>query len=820
MKFRYLVISLFVLSAFTLTPHRRYSSSAQSELGAQSDLTPATKIAPWLRQHSVSGKSIEALVVLQEQADVSAADGLETKAAKGRFVREVLLEKANATQADLLAWLQSNQIEHRAFYIINAVWVNASPEIIELLAARPDVARIEANPTIKNNFTPRLNAEEVEEAAAALLRERATATAPNAIEPGVMATRAPEVWAQGFTGQGIVIGGADTGVRWDHDALKNQYRGWDGAMASHDFNWHDSIHDVRGNPCGSDTVTPCDDNNHGTHTLGTAVGTDGKDNQIGVAPGAKWIACRNMNSGDGTPARYIECMEWFLAPYPVNGRPAQGDATKAPDITVNSWGCPPSEGCSPDSLQAAVEAQRAAGILMVVAAGNDGPNCSTTVDPPSFYAASYSVGAINAASGSIASFSGRGPVTVDGSNRMKPDITAPGVVVRSAVNRGGYANLSGTSMATPHVAGAIALLWSAAPALRRQMQPTIDLLNSSAVDVPFTGCDSRGVPNNVYGWGRLDIKAAVDQANLPPPTPTPTATPTPTPTATPTPTPTGELTALPDPIQVCDRSGTGAANLTWTTTNVTNTQIRIGSANGFLYRTGGATGSLSTGKWVTEGMTFFLLNADNGVTLATATAHLTTANCNSRIATLNATPQPIQVCDGSGIGVTTLTWDAPTAETTRIVMGSPNGPVFTTGGSSGLETTGKWVSNGMTFYLLNGSNGRVLASTVVNVTDSTCTRALLLATPNPIQVCDGTGFGVATLSWSASTSTPLEIRIGSATGRLFVRSDSATGAATTDKWVTNDMSFYLLEAATGKTLAAVTINLTTAGCPPPLSSLK
>ena len=100
-------------------------------------------------------------------------------------------------------------------------------------------------------------------------------------------------------------------------------------------------------------------------------------NQIGMAPGAKWIGCRNMDEGVGTPARYIECMEFFLAPYPVNGDPDQGDPALAPDITINSWGCPTSEGCSANTLQAAVEAQAAAGIMMVVAAGNAGSSCST-----------------------------------------------------------------------------------------------------------------------------------------------------------------------------------------------------------------------------------------------------------------------------------------------------------------------------------------------------------------------------------------------------------------------------------------------------------
>ena len=112
-------------------------------------------------------------------------------------------------------------------------------------------------------------------------------------------------------------------------------------------------------------------------------------------------------------------MEWFLAPYPIGG--GQGDPTKAPDITINSWVCTPSEGCSPDTLQAAVEAQAAAGIMMVVGAGNDGiGGCSTVFYPPAIYEASYTVGALVTGTDTIANFSSRGPVTIDGSGRIKP----------------------------------------------------------------------------------------------------------------------------------------------------------------------------------------------------------------------------------------------------------------------------------------------------------------------------------------------------------------------------------------------------------------
>src|SRR6476620_1695672 len=462
------------------------------------------KIAPWVFRNTANGQSAEFFAVLADQAALSGAMNLATKAEKGRYVYEELCNKSQATQRPVLQWLRERGIEHRSFYIVNAILVKGSREVAEALASRQDVARIEGNPQIRNDV-PEPDS---------VVEGPSRPQKPETVEPNITYTHAPDVWALGFRGQGITVGGADTGQRWTHNALKPHYRGWDGVAADHNYNWHDSIHDSVGNPCGNDSPFPCDDNGHGTHTIGTAIGDDGMGNQIGMAPLAKWIGCRNLDQGNGTPARYLECMEWFLAPYPIGG--GQGDPLRAPDITVNGWHCPPAEGCSVNTLQAAVEAQATAGIMTVVSADSTGPNCSTMEDPPSIYAASYTVGAMNTGTDNVASFSSRGPVIIDGSNRIKPDISASGTSVRSSYigSDNDYASLSGTSMATPHIAGAVALLWCARPELRHNISGSRTVLNEAAFFLAYKQCGTPGPPNNVVGWGRVDILAAVTPSPL------------------------------------------------------------------------------------------------------------------------------------------------------------------------------------------------------------------------------------------------------------------------------------------------------------------
>jgi len=308
-----------------------------------------------------------------------------------------------------------------------------------------------------------------------------------------------------------VIGGEDTGYQWDHPALKAHYRGWNGTSANHNFNWHDAIHNSSLNPCGNNALAPCDDLGHGTHTAGTFAGDDGAGNQIGVAPCARWIGCRNMDQGIGTPARYIECMQWMLAPTDLRGKNANPDL--APDIVSNSWSCPPSEGCTLGTeIESAVDNLVAGGIFYAAAAQNSGPGCATILDPPAIYDASFAVGATDS-SDALADFSSRGPVA--GSALIRPDLSAPGVNVLSSVPLNAYAQKSGTSMATPHVAGAVAVLLSAFPALHGKPREVAAILRATAVTAGVTNsfnvtqsCGGTPIttwPNYMVGYGRLDV---------------------------------------------------------------------------------------------------------------------------------------------------------------------------------------------------------------------------------------------------------------------------------------------------------------------------
>lgn len=456
------------------------------------------KISPAAWAATESKTWAEVLIVLEAQADLSKIPSRADKVTRGEAVYTALHTLADATQGPLRAWLGAQGVAYRSLYIVNALVTSADRDTLIALSARPDVAHVTTNPRVAADIEPSIDPTIVQ-------------TLPTGIPWGVERIQAPEVWAMGYRGEGSVVAGQDTGYEWEHPALKAQYRGWDGATASHDFNWHDAIHEGGGR-CGPDSPVPCDDYGHGTHTMGTIVGDDGAGNQIGVAPGARWIGCRNMDQGVGTPASYAECFEFFLAPYPVDGDPSTGDPGAAPDVVNNSWSCPDYEGCDPYHiafLEQVVETVRAAGILVVVSASNYGPSCGTIQEPPAIYDAATTVGATYS-DDTVTSFSSRGPV----SGLVKPDIAAPGSGVVSSYPGESYTTMSGTSMAAPHVAGTAALIWSAHPGLKDALATTERLLFTTAVPRTSSECGDApdAVPNSVYGWGRVDALHAVQEA--------------------------------------------------------------------------------------------------------------------------------------------------------------------------------------------------------------------------------------------------------------------------------------------------------------------
>lgn len=449
-------------------------------------------------QDAAAGET-EFLVFLSEQADLKGAAALRTKPEKHAHVLRRLDEVAHRTQAPILKALEKRGLTYRAFWIVNMIWVRGDFDAVQSLSQLPEVARLLPNSPV--------HAQEP-------MSTLATAITPTNVEWNIVKVHAPDVWALGYTGQGAVVGSQDTGFQWDHPTLIKQYRGWNGTNANHNYNWHDAIHSGTA-ACGVDSHVPCDGNGHGTHTLGVAVGDDGLTNHIGMAPGAKWMGCRDMDDfANGTPASYTECFQWFMNPTDLNGQ--NPDPSKAPDVINNSWICTPSQGClDPLILSSVVNSVRAAGIVVVAAAGNDGPGCSTITAPAAIYDATITVGATGT-NDVIEDYSGRGPVTVDGSNRIKPDLCAPGYAIRSSKPPSTYSVFGQTSNAGPHVAGLVALLLSAHPELRGQVDIIESLMERAAVRLTTTegcgGLTSTNVPNNTYGWGRIDALATLSLA--------------------------------------------------------------------------------------------------------------------------------------------------------------------------------------------------------------------------------------------------------------------------------------------------------------------
>lgn len=431
----------------------------------------------------------EFFVFLSEQADLSGVSSLQTKEEKGAFVYEKLTEMATRNQPTIISKLEDLGVDYEPYWIANMIWVHGDLATVQTMAERADVSNIYANTEVQIELTP-------------ASRKPLTTEDTEAIGWNLQQVSADDVWALGYRGKGVVVAGVEGGHDWDHPVLKNQYRGWNGSSVDHNYNWYDGA--VDGNDdCSNE---PCVSDDLGTVTMSIMVGDDGQGNQTGIAPDAKWIACRHRNDDfTSLVASYIKCYQWFLAPTDLNGQNAI--PAMAPHIINSPFTCL-SRWC-PDLnvLSTIINNLRAAGILTVQSTRNDGPDCSTIQTPPAIYDAAFTVGSTSQ-NDTISDFSSRGPITVDGSNRLKPDITAPGEDIRVAVPGGGYEKWNGVSIAGPHVTGLAALLISANPLLSGQPDQLEIVIEQGAV--PKTTNQSCGgvpgsqIPNNTYGYGRID----------------------------------------------------------------------------------------------------------------------------------------------------------------------------------------------------------------------------------------------------------------------------------------------------------------------------
>ena len=426
-------------------------------------------------------------VIMKDQADISDVASIKDREERLSGAYEKLTEHANETQADLRKFFDKAGVEYTPYYLENVMEVRGGTLVRLYLMTRPEVDRVIPS--------PRLRAVPADEPSPGYITE-----VSGDVQWNVSMIGADKVWDEfNVQGEGIVVGQSDSGVDGNHPAIHDQYRG---VTQGDDYNWFDPW---------DGTTSPNDEGGHGTHTTGTILGSNG----IGVAPKAQWIGCVNLDRNLANPALYLDCMQFMLAPFPHGGDPFKdGDPSKAAHVLNNSWGCPTIEGCDPNSLLYAVDNLRDAGIFVVVSTGNDGPNCETVQSPLSLYDSAFSVGAIDQ-SGNMAYFSSRGPVTVDGSGRNKPDIVAPGMDIVSSTPEGTYASFGGTSMAGPHVVGVVALIWSAQPDLIGDIDATEQLIIDTAQPYTgdtVTGCFTGDVPSNAYGYGVVDVYEAVKKA--------------------------------------------------------------------------------------------------------------------------------------------------------------------------------------------------------------------------------------------------------------------------------------------------------------------
>lgn len=423
-------------------------------------------------------------VILKTQADLNQVAGIDDASARRQGVYRQLTALADDEQAALRKTLEKYRIDYTPYYLVNGFEVNGGNLVKILLSRNSAIDRILDSPQLRP--LPQTNT----------AGEAESKTLPETPTWNIRLIHAERVQEElKITGNGIVIGQTDSGVDARHPQLQENYRG---ALTNDNYNWLD--------PWNS-TPFPVDLSGHGTMTLGIAAGKD-----IGIAPDAQWIGCVNLARNLGNPARYLDCMQFMLAPFPQGGDPfTDGDPTRGANIVNNSWGCPDVEGCDALVYDTAMQALSTAGIFMSAAAGNTGNyGCASVTDPIAIYSSVFTTGSVNQ-NGNLSDFSSFGPVLVDGSERQKPDLLAPGEQVTSSYPGGGYSTASGTSFAAPHVTGVVALMWSANPVLLGDVAHTMEILRNTAQDYSGTPpiC---GEIDQAIGAGILDAYAAVQAA--------------------------------------------------------------------------------------------------------------------------------------------------------------------------------------------------------------------------------------------------------------------------------------------------------------------
>lgn len=397
------------------------------------------------------------------QADQLPADRLTRRTQMVNHLQTL----AEQSQAGVRQQLEQWQLTARPLWIVNALATTATPEQIALLAQRPDIGRVELDSQLEpfEPLTPTLHSEQAQILGGTTISSW-----------GIPATNAPQVWhGLGVTGQNVTVAIVDSGVDWLHPDLTANYRGrLPGNIIQHAGNWYQAAVPT--------ITTPVDWVGHGTHVAGTAVGQNG----LGMAPGAKWIAVAiNNQQGFIFTSYVLAAFQWLLAP---NNQPAL-----APDLFNGSWGA---SGASTEFYEP-LQILQTAGIMPIFAAGNRGP-FPLTINTPAAFTNTLAVGALDMFN-QVAWFSSRGPSEI--TNQTKPTLVAPGTAIVSTYPNNGYAIASGTSMATPHTTGAVALLLSANPNLTPAEITAI--LTSTARPL------GENWPPTTAGWGALDVYAAV-----------------------------------------------------------------------------------------------------------------------------------------------------------------------------------------------------------------------------------------------------------------------------------------------------------------------